>query len=186
MNFRFFADTGLPIADLCLLTPDYRSDLGLGEPADDHVEDRREKNAEDGHAQHAAEDGDAEGFAHFRAGALGQDQRNHSQDESEGGHQDGPEAQPAGLDGGFDPAFAFVLKLLGKLHDQNGVLGRQADQHHQADLRKDVIVHPRQPDAGDGGQKTHRYDENDRQRQRPATASGKASLVRISVDARIC
>ncbi len=36
---------------------------------------------------------------------------------------------------------ALVLELLGELDDQDGVLGRQADEHDKADLREDVVVH---------------------------------------------
>jgi hypothetical protein len=44
--------------------------------------------------------------------------------------------------------FITVLDLLGELDNQDGVLAGQADQHHQADLREDVVVHLHQPDAG--------------------------------------
>ena len=35
------------------------------------------------------------------------------------------------------PAIAGLLPLLGELDDQDGVLARQPDQHHEADLRED-------------------------------------------------
>ena len=38
-----------------------------------------------------------------------------------------------------------VLGLLGELDDQDRVLGREADQHDEADLREDVVVHAAQP-----------------------------------------
>jgi hypothetical protein len=34
----------------------------------------------------------------------------------------------------------FLEFVLGELDDQNRVLGRQADQHHQSDLRVDVVL----------------------------------------------
>ena len=105
---------------------------------------------------------------HLGAGALGEHQRHHAEDEGERGHQDRPQPQPAGLDRRLEAVLALVLQLLGELDDQDGVLGRQADQHHQADLREDVVVQLRQPDADDGGEQAHRHDQDDRQRQRPA------------------
>ena len=38
---------------------------------------------------------------------------------------------------------ARLLELLRELDDQNGVLRRQADEHDEADLREDVVVHAR-------------------------------------------
>ncbi len=69
---------------------------------------------------------------------------------------------------------AAVLELLGELDDQDGVLGGQADQHDEAHLRQNVVVHPAQDHAGDRGDEAHRHDEDHRQRQRQALVlSGK-------------
>ena len=62
----------------------------------------------------------------------------------------------------------FLVQLLGELDDQDGVLARQADQHHQADLHEDVDVAVREQHAGDGTEQAQRHDQDDRQRQRPA------------------
>ena len=65
-----------------------------------------------------------------------------AEDEGEGGHQDRPQPGAAGLRGGLVPLEAVLqLALAGELDDQDGVLGRQADQHDQADLGQDVVVH---------------------------------------------
>ena len=59
-------------------------------------------------------------------------------------HQDRPQAQARRLDRGVEAVAAAVLELLGEFDDQNGVLGRKADQHDEADLREDVVVLPAQ------------------------------------------
>src|ERR1043166_7231242 len=53
----------------------------FGKPADHHVKHRREKDAEKRHAQHATEDGCAEGLAHLRAGTSGENQGDHAKNE---------------------------------------------------------------------------------------------------------
>ena len=53
---------------------------------------------------------------------------------SERGHQDGTEPQPRRFHRRFDDAETFFASTLGEFGDQDGVLGGQADQHHQADL----------------------------------------------------
>ena len=65
-----------------------------------------------------------------------------------------------------------VALLLGELDDQDGVLARQADQHHEADLREDVDVHAGDQHAAHRAEQAHRHDQDDRQRQRPAFVLG--------------
>ena len=74
--------------------------------AQQHVEHRRQEEAEDGHADHAGEHRDAHGVAHLGAGAGREHQRQHAHDEGERGHQDRPQPQPARLDRGLAPACA--------------------------------------------------------------------------------
>ena len=45
------------------------------EPVDHEEEDRGQEDAEEGHAEHAAEDGRAQGLPHLGAGAVADDQR---------------------------------------------------------------------------------------------------------------
>ena len=91
-----------------------------------------------------------------------------AEDEGERGHQDRPQPQPRRLDRRLDAVAALVLELLGELDDQDRVLGRQPDQHDEADLREDVVVLPAQDDADDRREQAHRHDQDDRQRQRQA------------------
>ena len=108
---------------------------------DRHVEHRRQEEAEDRHARHAEDDGRADRLAHLRARARRDGQRHDAEDEGEGRHQDRPQAQAAGLDDGCQRRIAMLLALSGEFDDQDGVLGRQADQHDEGDLRHDVVVH---------------------------------------------
>src|SRR5262249_53267878 len=64
--------------------------LGLAdhEQAQSHVEHRREEQTDKRDAEHAGEDGDAERLAHLGAGTSGDGERQHTQDEGEGRHQD--------------------------------------------------------------------------------------------------
>ena len=110
------------------------------EPVDDVEEHGREEDAENRHAQHAAEDGRAERAAHFRAGAAADQQREDAQDEGEGGHYDRPQPQLAGGQRRLAAGKAFFSLPLGELHDQDRILARQAQQDHEADLREDVDV----------------------------------------------
>ncbi len=73
---------------------------------------------------------------------------------------------------GLQARLAGLLVLLGELDDQDRVLRRQADEHHEADLGQDVVVQPHQPDAGHGGKQAHRHDQDDRQRQHQALVLG--------------
>ena len=73
----------------------------------------------------------------------------HAEDEGEGGHQDRPQPRARRLDGGLEAVGALLLGLAGELDDQDGVLGGQADQHDEADLRQDVVVHAAQQQAAD-------------------------------------
>jgi hypothetical protein len=52
-------------------------------------------------------------------------------------------------------ALALLVLHLRELDDQDGVLGREADQHDEADLHVDVVVEPEQPDAEEGAEGDH-------------------------------
>ena len=61
-------------------------------------------------------------------------------------HHDGPEAQLRALGGGIHQAESLLfVVLLGELDDQNGVLGRQTHQRHDADLDVHVVLQTDQP-----------------------------------------
>src|SRR5213082_2007478 len=78
-----------------------------------------------------------------------------AEDECERGHEYRPQPRLRGLDDRLEAWLALVLELLRELDDQDRVLGGEADQDDEADLREDVVVGSDQPDAGDGREETH-------------------------------
>src|SRR6202451_3016743 len=123
----------------------------LRNPPRDHVKHRRKHQTECGHPDHTGEYRGAERLAQFGAGADRPDQRRDAEDEGERSHQDRAEPQPRRLDRSLPAGTALVFELAGEFDDQDGVLGRQANQHHEADLGEGVFVLAAQGDAGDGG-----------------------------------
>ncbi|KIU01443.1 hypothetical protein QU38_01600, partial [Staphylococcus aureus] len=105
---------------------------------------------------------------HLRARTGREDQRQHAHDERHRRHQDRPQPQPARFDRGPDRRAPGEFELAREFDDQDGVLGRQAHQHDQADLGEHVVVPLRQPDPEHRGQEPHRHDHDDRERQRQA------------------
>jgi len=67
---------------------------------------------------------------------------------------------------------AFFHLLLGKLYDQNGILGHQTYEHHQADLKIDVVFQTANPDTQIGTDSGYGQRENDRDGHRPALVLG--------------
>ena len=52
----------------------------------------------------------------------------------------GPQAKPCPFERRIHQRLALLVSFLGELDDQNRVLGGQADQHHQADLRINIVL----------------------------------------------
>ena len=71
---------------------------------------------------------------------LASPQRNAAEDKGECGHEDGPEPQSRPGERGVKQRFAGFVFGLGELDDEDGVFGRKADQHNEADLRVDIVV----------------------------------------------
>ena len=67
-------------------------------------------------------------------------QRNGAQDESERGHQDRTQPELGAVQRRLFDGFALLALELGELDDEDGVLGREPDQHDQPDLGVDVVV----------------------------------------------
>ena len=138
------------------------------ESADHDVEHGREVEPDHRDAEHAAEDDGAEHVAHLGAGAAREYQRQHAEDEGERGHQDRPQPQLRGFDGGGQGVHPRALFLARELDDQDRVLAGETDQHHEADLREDVHVEAAQDQRRDREQQAQRHDQHDGDRQRPA------------------
>ena len=62
----------------------------------------------------------------------------------------------------------FLAPPLGELDDQDRVLGGEADQHDEADLRIDVDLHAAQPQRQQRAEQRERHREQDHERHRPA------------------
>src|SRR5580692_6782889 len=87
----------------------------------------------------AADDGDAQGTANFRADALADDHGQGAKQGGHGGHENGTEAQEAGLVNGLARGqVLFALGGQGKVHHENGVLFHNANEEDDADHRDDA------------------------------------------------
>ena len=71
---------------------------------------------------------------------AGDPQRHASEDERERRHQNRPQAEPRAFQRRIHQGLALFEFVLGEFDDQDRVLGRQPDQHHQTDLRVDVVL----------------------------------------------
>src|SRR5205814_5935692 len=75
--------------------------------------------------------------------------------------------------GGETVFLVAVLNLFREFDDEDGVLASESDEHNEADLGKDVVLHRAEPDTVDRAEQTHRDNENDRERQRPTLVKGR-------------
>src|SRR5260221_5126343 len=135
------------------------------EPPANDVEGRREDQSERRNTDHAGEDRGAERQPELGPSAGRPNQWHDTENEGERGHQDRPEPQPRGCNGGGPALTAPVLELLGELDDQDRMLRRETNQHNEADLGEDVVILSAQEHAGDRGNEAHGHDEDHRQRQ---------------------
>jgi len=133
------------------------------DPPDDIVKNRCKKYAEESDPEHPEKYGGSHRLSHLCASARRKDERHDAKNESEAGHEDGTQAQPSRLDGrlGCGHPGVVLLLLLGEFHDEHRVLHAHASQHHEPDLREDIVVHVPGPHAGDAAEQTHGHDEDD-------------------------
>ena len=73
----------------------------VGQAGADDIEDRREQETEDGHAQHAEEHRGAQRLAHLGAGAVATTSGTTPRMKAKRGHQDGTEPRARGAHGGL-------------------------------------------------------------------------------------
>ncbi|MDT4824452.1 hypothetical protein FQZ97_577000 [compost metagenome] len=138
----------------------------------DDEEGRHENHRERRGGQHAAQHAQAHRLLAGGARAGCHCQRDHAQDERQRGHQDRTEPQPRGLHRGLEQAHAAGVLVLGEFHDQDGVLGRQADHGHHAHLEVHVVGHAQRTDQRHGAQHAQRHHQHHRDRDRPAFIQG--------------
>ena len=145
----------------------WRADVRRNRSA--HVErDRDDEDRDDGGGEHAADHGRAEDVSRVGAGAGRHHERKHAEDEGEGRHEDRPQADAGARERGVDQGRAALVLDLRELHDQDRVLGREADHHDQADLREHVQLEMGEPERGDGAEDRDGRAEQHAKRQRPA------------------
>src|SRR5436190_12725773 len=137
--------------------------LSFGDAANNHIKNRREKNSDQGNAQHPAKHRSSEDPAHFSAGALREHEGDDTEDEGERGHQNWPQAQTAGFDSGFDAAKPGVLPLLCELHNKNGVFAGETHQQNEAYLREDIVFHMTKKNTCKRKQYAKGHDQDDGQ-----------------------
>ena len=77
-------------------------ELASCQQAQANVEHGRQEQAEQGHADHAGEDGDARRGAHFGTGTVRENKGDGAGDERNRGHHDRAQAQAAGFKRGLD------------------------------------------------------------------------------------
>src|SRR5690242_5028788 len=126
----------------------------LGQTADGAEEERNEENADAGGEEHPGEHAGAEGVAAGRSRATRHHQRRDAEDEGERGHENGTEPFARRFDSGLPNRHTALPDLVGKLHDQNRVLGRQSYHRDQSDLEVDVAREAPDPDAQQGAKRS--------------------------------
>ena len=102
---------------------------------EDRNKERRDKRSSQHTAQHAC----THGLTSCRTGTGCRRQRNDAQDEGHGGHHNRTQAEFRSFQRCLS-CFKSLFHLLGrKLHNQNGVLRRQTNQHQQTDLEVNIV-----------------------------------------------
>ncbi len=144
------------------------ADVAFPHRFDHGVEDRHEDQRQDGRGQHAAEHGGADRLPARGARAGRDHQRHDAEDEGEGRHQDRPQPQPRRLHRRVDDLKPLLAPPPGEFDDQDGVLGRKADQHDEADLRIDVDLHAAHPQRRQRAEQRQRHREQHHERHGPA------------------
>ena len=137
------------------------------------VINRNHEPTQDRADQHAEDDDDPERVAAAGPCPGGPRHRQNPNDEGEGRHQDRPQPLPRRFLGGLEDPRPLLPQVLGKLDDQDRVLGLQADQHHQADLAEDVERHVVDPEADHRAEGRQGDRDDDHQRQHPALVEGR-------------
>src|SRR6185437_3297884 len=106
----------------------------VAEPIEGQVYHRRGVQGQDLAENQAADDADAERAAELRTGAGAERQRDAAHHGGQRGHQDGAEAQQAGLVDGLPRRFAVLaLGLEREVNHHDGVLLHNADEQDEAD-----------------------------------------------------
>src|SRR4029077_3111096 len=136
-----------------------RAQAAFPQLLDECIEDRDKGEGEDSGGQHAAKYGGADRLPAGGSSAGCKHQRYDAENEGEGSHEDRPQAQTRRHHCSFDNVETVLAPPLGELHDEDRVLGGEADKHDEADLGIDVDLPAAQP------QREHRAEERERHRE---------------------
>ena len=132
-----------------------------------YVKHRRQKQPEDRHAQHAGEHGDTRsrgaprGRRHERTAAAEPAMK-------ATGHDDRAQPQTAGLERGFDDAFALLSSSRANSTIRIAFLQARPISTTRPTCMKTLLSPPVSQHAADRRQHAHRHDQDHGQRQRPA------------------
>src|SRR5699024_3833615 len=114
---------------------------------DDFIEQWHEQRCQEGCGQHAANDDCADGMLGCGTGTRGKRQWRDPENERQRSHDDRPEAQPYRIQGGLAMRFALFALEHRELNDQDGILGRQANQYQHTNLEINALFDAAQPDC---------------------------------------
>jgi len=122
----------------------------VGQSLDDDEQGRDKEDAEESRREHSGDDNGAEHPPRGGARPRRDPKRNAPEDERERGHEDGSQAEFCSLERGLDDRSAFFVLRLREFNDENGVLRREPNEHHEPDLCVYVVVEVsrEQPDVG--------------------------------------
>ena len=111
----------------------------LADRFDDDVQHRNEDDVQESGHHHPAGHRRADRMPGFLSRTGGKDERKHAENKRQGRHQDRTQTNAGRLDGGIEDRQAALAELFGELHDQNGVLRSQPNQHDESDLAIHVV-----------------------------------------------
>src|SRR5215469_8639083 len=134
----------------------------------DDVQNRDEEQVQHGGEQHATNNRGSDRVTANLSSAGCEVQRQDAEDKRERRHENGAQAKFGGFDRGFGDRSSLFQQLLGELDNQNRVLRRESDQHHQSDLHVNIIHQPAQRDEQQRSQYSHWDGEQNNERQREA------------------
>src|SRR6266849_6288558 len=103
-------------------------------------------------------------MARLTASSTREDERHHTEDEGERGHQNRPKPDTRGFDRRLGNAQTTMSKLFGKFNNENPILRRETDQHHQTDLTIDVVDQSASPLSEKRAHDRERHGQQDDER----------------------
>jgi hypothetical protein len=108
-----------------------------------NVQPRNNEDTYEARCDHTSKDSCTHGSLRGLTGSGCDDQRNQTENESEGCHHNRTKAKFSPLDGSIYDARALSPLVHRKLDDEDSVLGSERDQYNDPDLRENVVVEPR-------------------------------------------